>query len=297
MQLKIRPDQMEIKEHGNYSFPVYVSEESINRFDSNSFLWHWHPEIELTWVMKGQIEYHVNDTCYILTEGNGLFANSNTLHSGYMTEKQDCDYLSVTFSPRFIYGYENSALHTKYVDFITSNPDWSSLLLSRETDWQRDILDEIRYIYALAKAPPADYELKVHIALCTVWQKLYRYYSTVPADERQTSEALRRLRDILSYIQLHYNENIALEDIARSIGICKSECCRFFKKHMHMTLFEYVMYYRIQQSLPLLKAGESITKAAGVSGFSNPCYYGKIFRRYMECSPSQYRKLWRDSAV
>ena len=65
--------------------------------------------------------YYVNDRKYLLSEGEGLFGNSNTLHSGYMKDGQDCDYLSVTFHPRFIYGYENSLLQTKYVDFITSN--------------------------------------------------------------------------------------------------------------------------------------------------------------------------------
>ena len=49
------------------------------------------------------------------------------------------------------------------------------------------------------------------------------------------------------------------------------------------------MYLRIQNSLPLLLSGESITKTAGMAGFSTPAYYGQIFRRYMGCSPSQYR--------
>jgi AraC-like DNA-binding protein len=57
-----------------------------------------------------------------------------------------------------------------------------------------------------------------------------------------------------------------------------------------MTLFDYLLYYRIQQSLPLLKGGGSITDIAGTVGFSNPCYYGKIFRRYMNCSPREYRQ-------
>lgn len=290
MQLKIEKNQMEIKEHGDFSFPVHVSEEAINRFDSNSFLWHWHPEIELTWIMSGQIEYRVNDKCYILTEGDGLFANSNALHFGQMKDAQHCDYLSVTFNPRFIYGYENSTLQTKYVEMITANPEWASMKLDKAIDWHQEILDSIRHIYALSKERPYDYELEVHIVLCRIWQLLYGHYSSIPAKRQQSPRNIKRLRDILTFIQSHYSENITLEDIAGSVNICKSECCRFFKKHMHMTLFEYLMYYRIQQSLPLLRQGESVTKAAAAAGFSNPCYYGKIFRRFINCSPSCYRK-------
>ena len=60
-------------------------------------------------------------TSVILSQkGEGIFCNSNALHAGYMIDDQDCNYISVTFHPKFIYGYENSILQTKYVDFITS---------------------------------------------------------------------------------------------------------------------------------------------------------------------------------
>ena len=59
---------------------------------------------------------------------------------------------------------------------------------------------------------------------------------------------------------------------------------------MKMTIFDYLLSLRVQNSLPLLMAGESVTKIAGMVGFSTPAYYGQIFKRYMGCSPSQYRK-------
>ena len=87
----------------------------------------------------------------MLKEGEGLFCNSNALHSGYMVDHQDCHYISVTFSPRFIYGYENSLLQTKFVDFITSNESWHSLKLSPDTGWQQDIIRDIQRIYELSQ--------------------------------------------------------------------------------------------------------------------------------------------------
>ena len=89
--------------------------------------------------------------------------SSNTLHSGYMKDGQDCDYLSVTFHPRFIYGYENSLLQTKYVDFITSNELWHSLKFEKDVTWHQDIIRQIQDICQLAQEPPEDYELQVHM--------------------------------------------------------------------------------------------------------------------------------------
>ena len=144
VQIHTEKNQKEIKRHGNYEFPVNISPESIQSYEQGYFLWHWHPEIELTWIISGQMEYYVNDQKYLLSEGEGLFGNSNTLHSGYMKDGQDCDYLSVTFHPRFIYGYENSLLQTKYVDFITSNELWHSLKFEKDVTWHQDIIRQIQ---------------------------------------------------------------------------------------------------------------------------------------------------------
>lgn len=290
MQINTEKNQKETKQHGNYAFPVHVSPESIQSYEQGSFMWHWHPEIELTWFISGQMEYCVNDKKYILSAGEGLFCNCNALHSGYMLDGQDCNYLSVTFHPRFIYGYENSLLQTKYMDFITSTDAWASLKLSPDISWQNKILEQIQTIYRLSLNPPSDYELQVHLLLATIWQSLYHYYSSRPSDDTPDPKHLNRLRSIMSYVQAHYTEEISLDDIAAHVNICKSECCRFFKKHMKMTIFDYLLSLRIQNSIPLLMNGETVTKIAETVGFSTSAYYGQIFKRYMGCSPSQYRK-------
>lgn len=288
-QINTTENQKEIKEHGNYSFPVEVSIETIQSYEQGSFLWHWHPEIELTWIMSGAIEYHVNNHSYILKKGEGLFGNSNTLHSGYMKDGQECTYLSVTFHPRFLYGYENSILQTKYIDFITSNDGWPSLKFEKHVAWHQEILGRIQDIYRLSLEKTADYELQVHILLLQIFGMLYHYFSNLPKKEQHPQKHLQRLRDIISFIQDNYSQDISLDDVAAHVNICKSECCRFFKKHMGMTIFEYLLFLRVQSSLTFLKEGESITKTAGLVGFSSPAYYGQIFKRYMKCTPKEYR--------
>ncbi len=289
MQINIEKNQKEIKEHGNYAFPVNISVEKIEAYEQDSFLWHWHPEIEITWVMSGELMYHVNEKKYVLTAGEGLFGNSNTLHSGYMKDGKECTYLSITFHPRFIYGFGSSVLQTKYVNTITGNDEWDSLKLEKDVEWHQQIIGWMKEIYEMSEEPPLDYELQVHIILLQIWQKLYHYFSELPEKEKKSHAHLQRLRDIVFYIQEHYAEEISLDDVAESVSLCKSECCRFFKKHMDMTIFDYILFLRIQNSLPLLRNGESVTKAAGMVGFSSPAYYGQIFKRYMKCTPREYK--------
>ena len=100
-----------------------------------------------------------------------------------------------------------------------------------------------------------------------------------------------RLQHILEFIQKHYQEKITLEDIADSVNICRSECCRFFKAQIGETLFHYLLHYRVQQSLPLLaETGLSITEISEQTGFSSPAYFSRIFHKYTGISPAAYRK-------
>ena len=72
MQIVTNKSQKELKEHGSYQFPILVSRECLSGYETGSFFWHWHPEVELTLVTEGVIEYHVNGSVFILKEGQAL---------------------------------------------------------------------------------------------------------------------------------------------------------------------------------------------------------------------------------
>lgn len=290
MQIVTQENRKELKEHGNYAFPVNISIEKIQSYEKGMFLWHWHPEVELTLILSGQIEYQIEEHTYLLSKGDGVFCNSNSLHSGQMHKSQDCTYLSITFHPRFLYGYENSILNTKYVRFITSNELWSSQILEPSVNWQGEVLDYMKNIYELSLVQPEDFEFQTHMLLLNIWQRLYQHFSAQPSHVQKPKQHLQRLRDILLFIEEHCQEEISLNDVAKTANICKSECCRFFKKHMGITIFDYILYLRIQNSLPLLKKMDSITEVAAIVGFSSPSYYSQIFKRYMKCTPMEYKK-------
>lgn len=289
MQIITQENQKELKEHGNYAFPVNISLEKIESYEKGVFLWHWHPEVELTLILSGEMEYQVDDQTYILSKGQGLFCNCNSLHSGHMRNDSNCSYISVTFHPRFLYGYENSILHTKYFHFITSNEAWTSLQLKDSVDWQQQILTLLLQIYENSQEPALDFEFSLHQDLMRIWRHLYHYFLAQPTSPSKAKQPLQRLRDLLTFIEAHYNQELSLEEIAKSVNICKSECCRFFKKHMGMTIFDYILYLRIQKSLSMLTESDSITAVASKVGFSSPSYYSQIFKRYMKCTPMEYK--------
>jgi len=110
-------------------------------------------------------------------------------------------------------------------------------------------------------------------------------------DYTENGRDTERIREIMEYIQKHYAEKITLEDLASQIHLCKSESCRLFKRYMNESMFDYLLSYRVERSLELLRqSGLDVTQIAGQVGFANPGYYSRIFKRKMGCAPLEYRK-------
>lgn len=66
--------------HGNNEFPFCYYLEDIWMYDFHCVDWHWHPEVEFVFLEKGTATLLVESNRYILTEGNGVFINSQVIH-------------------------------------------------------------------------------------------------------------------------------------------------------------------------------------------------------------------------
>lgn len=290
MQILTDRFQKEMKEHGNYSFPFLVSYEKLSGYETGSFLWHWHPEIEVTFVTQGEMIYKVNDSVFHIREGEGVFGNSNTLHAGEMLDRKDCTYTSVTFDPKLIYGYENSLIYQKYVRPILKNHSMPAIHFDFSEEWHFIALQAVKNIINIHTEKNLGYELNIAAELQKFWKQIYLFHDTYSKDMPEDKCSFDRIRKILSYIDKNYMRKLTLGEIAGQIHLCESECSRLFKKHMHISLFEFILQYRIEKSIDyLLNTNDSIAEIAESVGFNDSNYYTKVFRKFKGCSPTKYR--------
>ena len=290
MQIVTNQFQKELKQHGNEHFPFLVSYQKLSEYESGSFMWHWHPEIEITYVRKGTMCYKVNNLVYHLKEGDIVFNNSGALHSGTMENQEDCTYIPVTFDSRLIYGFFQSTINSKYVDPVIQDSLLPAICIDQSEPWHRPFREYLLRIIALDKKKPDFYELDITICLQSMWRLLLEHITYEPQVSRENSLEYDRIKKILSYIEDNYQNKITLNDIAGHIHLCESECTRLFKRHMNTTLFAFLQEYRIERSLEFLQSGEPVSTVALNTGFSDPNYYSKVFAKIKGCSPREYRK-------
>lgn len=290
MQIITNQFQKELKQHGNEQFPFLVSYQKLSEYESGSFMWHWHPEIEITYVQKGTMCYKVNHMVYHLKEGDIVFNNSGALHSGTMENQKDCAYIPVTFDSRLIYGFFQSTVNSKYVDPVIQDSMLPAICIDQSEPWHKPFREYLLRIIDLDEKKPDFYELDITICLQSMWRLLLEHITYEPQASRENSLEYDRIKKILFYIEENYQNKITLNDIAGHIHLCESECTRLFKRHMNTTLFAFLQEYRIERSLEFLRADQPVSAVADKAGFSDPNYYSKVFAKIKGCSPREYRK-------
>ena len=286
----------ELKEeraHGNVMFPFGIYEIDTPGNPGERLNCHWHDEMELFAVTRGEAEFSIDNRSYHVSEGGVIFINSNCLHSARASADVKFSYFAVVFGRTLLQSYVDDSIQQKYIDPVTDRSINIPEYMSPENDGTikcRQILDEIRSIY---EENSTGSELRIKARLYEIW---YLLISQPAADRSSFSKKNDRrteeIKSIMEYIQKNYSMKLRLPDIAETFGISEGQLCRFFRSMTQMSVVEYINYYRISRSTELLRTTDDrIGLIAGMSGFDNISYYNRLFKEYMHVTPGRFRKM------
>lgn len=292
-------DSHEIISHNNPDYPVGVYYVEPSKMYMQHVRWHWHEELEINYVKEGIANFHIGEEQIIVTEGQAIFINQDVLHSIHNAGNVACVILSAMFHPSFLFRAADSSTSLMYLNPIVSNSSLRYLFFDRKDMWSRGMLSMISNLIDTNLSQEFGYELMTKSILSEFWYQLIKklkvQYVHHTASPKSFSPDQNRIKDAILYIEEHFAETITLEDIADSIHVSKSECCRCFKRAVSLTPFEYLMKYRILKAAEHIltndKSAASIANLAASVGFNNTSYFNKLFKEYFNCTPLQYRKL------
>ena len=274
-------------------YPIEISCLNFTQADPLLIRWHWHEEIELEYIVSGQVYVTCEEENILASQGDLVYINQNVRHFITPVQTDGCLLYSIVVHPTFIFGFGQLELEKKYIAPVLHDSALKHIHITKDSPDYENYLSEIREILSLNDLKEDGYELLTKSVLLRIWYQLYKMSTTLVSGSvpKTAVQDEQRVKQAILYIQEHFMETVTLEDIAGSIMVSKSECCRCFKRTLNTTPFEYLMKYRIMESTKRMhrKPQESISEIAGSVGFNNTSYYNKIFRKYMDCTPTEYR--------
>ena len=276
----------EIKMHGTAGFPLGVYLDDFSDFENGYICWHWHEEVQFTVILEGEFVCQVESEEIHLGEGDTVFINSGRLHQIKPCRHRSGKLYSFIWRGELMGNREGEVYRNCIAPVLEASLPW--VLWRKEEEPGAGAFREVVELYQRAEGT---YQLRILMLLASVWLELFRHISR---DSREMPpEVLRdkeRVKGAMQYMQENYREQLGLDEIAEAVFISRSELCRSFQRTLHLTPMEFLMEYRIRQSLILLKNRElRVLDVAEMTGFCSPSHFGTHFRKYMGCTPREYR--------
>jgi AraC-like DNA-binding protein len=265
-------------EKGASSFYAYRYQ--VSHF---AFKWHYHPEYELTYIIKGSGYRIVGNSHEYFSEGDLVLLGSNLPHT-WTSKSLSGEYseaIVIQFSKEFISSFlelnEFQAIRkmlesaSRGIVFKANDKIVNQLMNLTETKGVNRILKLIAILDA-----------------CSKKQKTLITTNTFHTIVSKQSE--NRMNKVCVYIQNHFANKISLKEVADLIHLTESNFCKFFKKATGKTYSDYLNEIRINEAARLLLQTEkTINQISYECGFETLSYFNRVFLIKKGRTPSSYR--------
>lgn len=99
------------------------------------------------------------------------------------------------------------------------------------------------------------------------------------------------MKNVIKYIDQHLDDpNLDIDTLSNLVAMDRSSFSRKFKKTFNFAPKQYIYAKRMNKAALELASGASVYQAACLSGYLDEKSFARAFKRYMEVTPSDYRK-------
>ena len=263
----------------------------VNTFILDKFTvpYHFHPEYELTLIVKGRGKRYVGKNMEDFVSGDLVFLGPDLPHSWksdeLIKEKSTVKSIVVQFEKNFLGPefftrpelanisnlFNLSACGIRFVDRTASEIKRKMELLADQENAFRKMLMLLDILESLSLS------------------KEYILLDQIVAQQPNSNKD--RINAALGYIVDNFQDEILLNKVSAVVNMSPNAFCKYFRRVTNKTFMETVIDYRINFAVQqLLATDKAVAEIAFESGFGDISHFYKLFKRRMKMSPLNYRK-------
>lgn len=241
---------------------------------------HFHGDIEMLYVIQGEVDITVWEDTYHLKAEDMIVINASHHHCYKGTED--------LLMGRFLIS------SVKVREMLNQN---TVLFWCNSTLESHEAFRELRFIVnrifndSLKKDTGMIYRNSLYYQMLHV---LSKHFLVSPGDihyENSAAKSDDRLQEIFAYIRSNYYQNIRLQDLAEYLYLSETYVSKYIKKHCGINFVELVNAVRMEYAMEdLIHSNIPVIKIAMDNGFASVAAFNKCFKAAHQMSPSEFRK-------
>ena len=244
---------------------------------------HLHKEIEIVYVLNGQVEIMIEDRVFSVATGEMLCIAGSVLHQ-YLGKQPGTDIAKIKFMkewlfPPFFDPEEKEAYQQLYNRIFRTRTDARiQAIIQAMLESRLPQYNEYFYLGKLVELT----------AFLLAVPEVITENASLPVDN------LRYMEAALTYMQDNCYEKLTLKMLADHLGLTESYCSKYIRRTIGITFVDYLNAMRVNNAQRLLiYTDQSITEIMERTGFNSVQTFNRVFKAQTGQSPSDYRKAKR----
>lgn len=253
---------------------------------------HNHDYYEINYVITGKCVEYIGNKVLLLDEGDFLFMPPSVYHTSDPVDDSIC--VNILLRSKLVGDFEKKFIACDIDNYLTRMQKQKSYIIfkgkkSRAVETANlmpELFDDeqkhtgYRKLYAESLA----FKLLLELAECD-------FEETAFSPQKQFSTT-----DISGAILQYIRDNISsatLENVSSYFGYSPAHLSRIIKKHTGNSFATFLLLQRMIRAEQLLsQTSTPIGKIPELIGLDSKEYFSRVFKRYNNISPSEYRKIY-----
>ena len=261
--------------------------------------WHYHPELELHYVIQGEGVRLVGDNISNFSAGEMVLLGANLPHTWRCNEEyfqgdadRQVEAIVIQFLPeclgRYLLGLPEAYLIPKLFEKAKSG-----LLISGEAKARLEPL-----MRSAVQATDLD-RIIIFLSILKILSETPEV-QTIAAEHhafKQSNESdVQRINKVCNYTLSNYKNEITLEEVASISNLSVTSFCRYFKLITKKTYYDFLIEIRISQACRLLIEDKLLTEVICFEcGFNNVSNFYRHFKKITKVTPLEYKRKYLHS--
>ena len=254
---------------------------------------HYHPEFQITAIVKGEGILYAGNQMSTFTEGDvfmigknvpHLLKSSNVYHNDNSPGVKGISlfFNKSSFGKQFFELEELSSIKSLLVE--------SKRVIKVEGELQETIFSRIILSPSIKNEKLIISFLEI---LSLLQQGTKTYINSNQYDLILNNEEGGRFNEILDFTFKNFQKEISIDQISKIALLSRSQFSYFFKLHTGKTYIQFLNELRIENACILLKSNvDTIEQICYNVGFQNVSNFVRHFKKLKGVTPSKFRKSW-----
>ena len=267
-----------------------VMQLSMDRFEGP---YHYHPELELTWIIRSRGKRYVGGNVSDYEPGDLVLLGSRVPHCWRSTgasEPGDAQAIVIQFLSDFAGSAFLELPEMRKIRNLFCKAAAGMVIKGSDRD-------EITSLILQCASAEGVSRLIGFIGILDLITNSKDYEEIDPlfAARIPSNFDTERFQKVLDYLIENYQVGVSLNAAAKIASLTPAAFCRYFKNVTRKTMVEMLNEFRINHARQLLRSsGKPVAEICFECGFGNVSYFNKTFKTLSGYTPMQYRNMFSD---